>query len=152
VRAPVFTYRRGFRFDLEPHRLWERIQEFDQFEGWWPWLSDLRIEGNGLSRGTVLHGVVTPPLPYRMELRVELVDTEPARSIDAVISGDLVGQSQIRLSPEDGQTRAEVAWVVEMKQPVMRLADRFTHPLLQWGHDRVVETTVAGFRNKIEGS
>ncbi|MDA8354795.1 MAG: hypothetical protein M0Z95_00475 [Actinomycetota bacterium] len=150
MRAPVITYRRGFRFELEPHRLWERIQEFDQFEDWWPWLSDLRIEGTGLSKGTVLHGVVKPPLPYRMELRVEVIGTEPARSIDAEVSGDLVGGAQIRLRPEDGQTWAEVAWVVEMKQRVMRLADRLSHPLLQWGHDRVVEITVAGFRSRIE--
>lgn len=150
MRAPVITYRRGFRFDLEPHRLWERIQEFDQFEGWWPWLSDLRIEGTGLSRGTVLHGVVTPPLPYRMELRVEVIDTEPATSIDAVVGGDLVGEARIRMRPEGRQTWVEAAWVVEMKQPVMRLADRLTHPFLQWGHDCVVEITVAGFRGRLE--
>lgn len=150
MRAPVISYRHVYRFDLEPHRLWERIQEFDQFEHWWPWLSDLRVEGTGLARGTVLHGVVTPPLPYRMEIEVELIDTQPARSIDAVVGGDLVGEAQIRMRPEDGQTWAEVAWAVEMKQPVMRLADRLTHPLLQWGHDRVVEITVAGFASRIE--
>lgn len=150
MRAPVITYRRGFRFDLEAHRLWERIQEFDQFEKWWPWLSDLRIEGTGLSRGTVLHGVVTPPLPYRMELRVEVIDTEPATSIDAVVGGDLVGEARIRMRPEGRQTWVEAAWVVEMKQPVMRLADRLTHPFLQWGHDCVVEITVAGFRGRLE--
>jgi hypothetical protein len=33
----------------------------------------------------------------------------------------------------------------------MRLANRVAHPVLQWGHDRVVEITVAGFRRRIEG-
>ena len=150
MRPPVISYRHGFRFDLEPDHLWEWIGEFDQFEGWWPWLSDLRFEGSGLSKGTVLHGVVTPPLPYRMEIRVELLDADPPRSIDAVVSGDLVGEAQIRLRPDDGQTWAEVAWEVEMRQPVMRLADRLTHPVLQWAHDRVVEITVAGLRSRIE--
>jgi hypothetical protein len=32
----------------------------------------------------------------------------------------------------------------------MRLASRVGRPLLQWGHDRVVEMTVAGFRRRIE--
>ncbi len=150
MRAPVITYRRGFHFDLEPDRLWDRLQETDEYEHWWPWLSDLRIEGTGLARGTVLHGAVTPPLPYRMEIHVELVDAEPARAIDAVVSGDLVGKAQIRMRPEDGRTWVEVSWAVEMKQPIMRIADRLTHPLLQWGHDRVVEITVAGFRTRIE--
>jgi hypothetical protein len=46
----------------------------------------------------------------------------------------------------------EVAWAVEMMQTAMRLADRFTHPLLQWGHDRVVDLTVAGFRRRLASS
>lgn len=152
MRAPVISYRGAFQFDLEPDQLWERIEEFDQFEHWWPWLTDLEIEGTGLARGTVLHGVVTPPLPYRMEVAVEVTDAEPARMIDAVIGGDVDGEAQFRFRPDNGKTWAEVVWAVEMKQPVMRLADRLTHPLLQWGHDRVVEITVAGFRSKIESS
>jgi hypothetical protein len=28
----------------------------------------------------------------------------------------------------------------------MRVASRVAHPLLQWGHDRVVDVTVARFR------
>jgi hypothetical protein len=31
----------------------------------------------------------------------------------------------------------------------MRLASRFGLPLMQWGHDRVVEATVAGFRRRL---
>jgi hypothetical protein len=30
------------------------------------------------------------------------------------------------------------------------VASRFGHPLLQWGHDRVVEITVAGFRRRLK--
>ncbi len=44
----------------------------------------------------------------------------------------------------------EVAWTMEMRQPAMRLASRIGRPVLQWGHDRVVEMTVAGFRRRIE--
>jgi hypothetical protein len=34
----------------------------------------------------------------------------------------------------------------------MRLASRFGHPLLKWGHDRVVESTVAGFRRRLKAA
>ncbi|MGO9028235.1 MAG: SRPBCC family protein [Acidimicrobiales bacterium] len=148
--APVITYRRGFQFGLTPERLWDRIEEVDQFERWWPWLTECRIEGDGLSKGSVLHGVVTPPLPYRMRLRVELDRCEPPQAIDATVGGDLIGKAWLRLHPEAGGTWAEVAWSVEMRQPAMRLASRFGRPVLQWGHDRVVEVTVAGFRRRIE--
>ncbi len=152
VAAPVITYRRSYRFDLAPDRLWDRIEEFDQFEQWWPWLTGFRVEGGGLSAGSVLHGVVTPPLPYRMRLRVELVDCERPHAVDATISGDLIGNARLRLHPAGDGTLAEVAWTVEMLQPAMRFASRIGHPLLQWGHDRVVEMTVAGFRRRTERS
>ncbi|MHB1519158.1 MAG: SRPBCC family protein [Acidimicrobiales bacterium] len=148
--APVITYRHGYGFELAPERLWDRIEEMDQFERWWPWLSDFRIEGGDLSAGSVLHGVVTPPLPYRMRLRVELIDCDRPRAIDATIGGDLVGDAQLRLRPEGQGSWVEVSWTVEMRQPAMRIASRLGRPLLQWGHDRVVDMTVAGFRRRIE--
>ena len=152
VSLPVITYQHGFSFDLAPDRLWDRIEEFDQFETWWPWLTGFWIEGRGLSAGSILHGAVTPPLPYRMQLRVELVECDRPNAIKATISGDLIGDARLRLRPEVGGTRVEVAWTVEMRQPAMRLASRIGHPVLQWGHDRVVEMTVAGFRRRIQGS
>jgi hypothetical protein len=148
--APVIDYRGGFRFDLAPEELWSRLEEVDQFEGWWPWLTQFRLEGDGLTPGSVLSGVVTPPLPYRMRLRVELTRCERARAIDARVEGDLDGKACLRLRPDTGGTQADVGWTVEMQQPAMRLASRMARPLLQWGHDRVVEITVAGFRRRIE--
>jgi hypothetical protein len=54
------------------------------------------------------------------------------------------------MRPEHAGSRVEVAWTIEMRQPVMRLAFRLGRPLMQWGHDRVVEVTVAGFRRRIQ--
>jgi uncharacterized protein YndB with AHSA1/START domain len=152
VVPPVITYQRGYGFDLAPDRLWDQITEIDQFEQWWPWLTDLWIEGDGLSTGSVLHGVVTPPLPYRMRLAVELVECQRPNAINARISGDLLGDARLRLKPEGDGTWVEVAWTVEMRQPAMRLASRIGRPILQWGHDRVVETTVAGFRRRLNAA
>jgi len=149
VAAAVITYRREFHFDLAPELLWEHIQEFDQFESWWPWLTGLRVEGARLAPGTVLHGAVNPPLPYRMQIRIEIVEVDPSHSVSGVISGDLVGDARILFRPEDADTCVEVAWTIEMQQPAMRLAARVARPLLQWGHDRVVDVTVAGFRRRI---
>jgi hypothetical protein len=149
VAAPVLTYRNAFGFDLSPDRLWHQIEAFDRFEGWWPWLTDLTITGEGLSTGSILCGTVNPPLPYRMRLRVELVSCTPSQAIDASIDGDLTGHAHLRFHPDGKGTRIDASWTVEMQQPAMRLASRISRPLLQWGHDRVVEMTVAGFRRRI---
>jgi carbon monoxide dehydrogenase subunit G len=149
---PVFDYRREYEFALAPAAMWERMEHLDQFERWWPWLQEYRLEGGGLAPGSVLHGVVVPPLPYRMRIRVELTKCERPEVIDAIIGGDLEGEAHLRIRADGTRSRVEVAWTVEMMQRSMRLASRFGRPLLQWGHDRVVESTVAGFRRRLESA
>jgi hypothetical protein len=39
-----------------------------------------------------------------------------------------------------------------MMQTPMRITSRFAHPLLRWGHDRVVEITVRSFRRHLEST
>jgi uncharacterized protein YndB with AHSA1/START domain len=147
---PIIAFRREYEFGLAPPELWHRIEQVEQYERWWPWLEELRLEGDRLEAGAMLNGVVIPPLPYRMRIRVELTRCEPPEAIDATISGDLVGRATLRVRPGGSGSLVEVAWTVEMMQRPMRLASRFGQPLLQWGHDRVVESTVAGFRRRLE--
>ena len=149
--APVFNYDRAYHFDLAPEDLWDRLEQLDQFESWWPWLTGFRVDGNGLSTGSVLSGVVNPPVPYRMRLRIELIECSRPDAIDARVGGDLVGDAHLRFLTEGPGARVEATWTVELMQPTMRLASRIARPVLQWGHDRVVEMTVAGFRRRIEG-
>jgi hypothetical protein len=80
---------------------------------------------------------------------VVLVACDPPRSIDAVVEGDLVGQARLVLEPEGDGTRASVVWTIEMLQRPMRAAARVAHPVLRWGHDRVVDATVAEFRRQL---
>jgi uncharacterized protein YndB with AHSA1/START domain len=143
------TYRRDHEFPVSPPELWDVIGEVEQFEGWWPWLEEFRLEGGSLQEGAVLHGVIAPPLPYRMRVQIELTRCEPPRRIEARVHGDLEGEASLELRARGAGSSVEVAWTVEMMQRPMRLADRMAHPLLQWGHDRVVEITVAGFRRRL---
>ena len=144
------SYRHGFGFALSPERLWSELEAVDQFERWWTWLTDLTVDGPGLAEGSVLTGVVSPPLPYRMRVRIEVVECERLHLISAVIGGDLTGPSTLRFRPDGDGTWVDATWTLEMQQPAMRLASRIGRPLLQWGHDRVVDLTVAGFRRRIE--
>ena len=145
-------YAGRFTFPVAPLELWSAIERVDQFERWWSWLGDLQLDGGGLRPGAVLRGTVAPPVPYRMRVAVELGRCEPGELIDAAVSGDLAGDAMLRLEPHGpgGEgTVAQVAWSLEMKQLPMRVAARFAYPLLRWGHDRVVEATVAGFRRQL---
>jgi len=130
--------------------MWEALSEPRLFESWWGWLGELRVEGEGLVDGAVLSGTVSPPVPYRMRVVVRLEHCLPHRHIDATVHGDLRGEARLALTPDGSGTRAEVAWRIEMMQRSMRVAARVAAPLLRFGHDRVVDMTVLGFRRQLE--
>ena len=142
----IIEYEGAFYLDLPPEEVWAIISRTDRFEGWWGWLRELEVEGKALESGSVLRGVVVPPLPYRMRLEVVLVKSTRPHRIDAVISGDLRGDASLTFTPDGDGTQAIIGWDIEMMQKPMRLAARLAHPLLRWGHDLVVHATVEGFR------
>jgi carbon monoxide dehydrogenase subunit G len=152
VRAPLIDYRGTYRFTAPPEVVWETIERTGEFERWWGWLGDFRVEGPGLKAGSVLVGVVSPPLPYHMRIRVELERCVQPSLIDAAVHGDLEGRGRLELTRVGEDTVASVAWTIEMMQRPMRAAARFAYPLLRFGHDRVVDATVHGFRRQLAAS
>lgn len=147
--AYVIEYDATFAFPAPVSEVWAQILRFECFCSWWGWLREFSVDGDGLQRGTVLRGVVMPPLPYRMRLDVILGDCVPERSISAAVHGDLEGAAQLTFDGDEARTRAHASWRIEMMQRPMRVAARFAYPLLRWGHDRVVDATVDGFRRHL---
>ena len=145
----VIDYRGRFAFDVPPEAVWTSIEHCERFESWWAWLREFRLEGPGLVAGAVLHGVVSPPVPYIMRIDVALDHCARPARIDATVHGDLEGPACLVLEPAGAGTLVEVSWTVEMTQRAMRLAARVAHPLMRWGHDRVVEATVQGYRRHL---
>ena len=147
--AHVIEYDGTFTFPVPVAELWATMVRVDCFSSWWSWLHEFSVEGQGLEQGTVLHGVVAPPLPYRMRLDVVVEECVPERLVRALVHGDLEGAARLTFDGDDAETRAHATWTVEMMQRSMRLAATVAHPLLHWGHDRVVDATVDGFRRRL---
>lgn len=145
LHAPVIEYADSFCFPVEPAVLWRTIESFESFESWWGWLQDFEVDGHGLVAGTVLRGLVTPPIPYRLSVVVRFVHCEPPRHAEVEVSGDVHGAALLRLEATDGGTRVSVGWSLEMVREPLRTTSRVAYPLVRWGHDRVVDMAVAGF-------
>jgi hypothetical protein len=145
----VIAYQGSFDFPLSPDEMWEELEHVDRFDAFLLWLSEFRFEGDGLKAGSSLYGVISPPLPYRMRLRVDLDECQRPSSIKASVHGDLEGDASLLLAGTAKGTRITAAWTVEMMQRSMRAAARIAYPLLSWGHDRVVEATVGAFRRQL---
>jgi hypothetical protein len=147
--AYVIDYDGTFAFPVSVSKLWEAVARVDRFTSWWSWLHEFSVEGAGLKRGTVLHGIVAPPVPYRMQLDVVLDECVPERRMSAVVHGDLEGAARLVFDGDDVESRARATWTIQMMQRPMRLAARVAPHVLRWGHDRVVDATVEGFRRHL---
>ena len=145
----VVDYAATFTFAATPQQVWSVLERFESLAATWPWLRELHVDGSGLQNGTVIHGVVVPPLPYRMRLEVVLDECAPFERIDASVHGDLEGSAHIAFEGDSSETLARAQWTLEMMQPSMRLAARFAPRLLRLGHDRVVTATVNGLRRQL---
>jgi hypothetical protein len=141
-----FEYGGTFVFPVSPDEMWQTLERFDRFESWWTWLRHFDAEGAGLADGNVLHGVVVPPVPYRLRVDVRLTSCARPRLVEATVDGDLRGWARIRLSDAEEGARVTAVWSLEMGTAPLRVAAQVAYPLMRWGHDRVVDMAVAGFR------
>jgi uncharacterized protein YndB with AHSA1/START domain len=150
-RSPyVIDFHRTYRFPVPPAAVWSSIEDVEHYPAWWGgWLGHFRVSGDGLKAGSVLDGTVSPPLPYRMHVQVTLDQYRPPERIEATVGGDLTGDALLVVTRAGTGSAVEVAWTIEMRQRAMRAVARVAYPLLRWGHDRVVEATVAGFRQHL---
>jgi carbon monoxide dehydrogenase subunit G len=172
VTSPVIEYKGTHRFGIPPDELWAAIGRTDRFGSWWGWLEEFRVDagaasqadgaaspaddaaspadGGGLRAGTVLRGVVAPPVPYRMRVQVEILRVSPPVEVVAAVHGDLEGTARLSVHPAGTGSSVDISWKVEMMQRPMRIACRFGYPVIKWGHDRVLEMTVSSFRRHVE--
>lgn len=145
---PGMDFDGSFWFPVGPGQLWDTLAELDRFPDWWSWLRDFHPEGEGLTDGTVLRGTVVPPVPYRLRLDITLGRCERPRLLEAKVQGDLRGAARVALSPLREGTQVEVRWALDFASAPLRLASVVAYPVMRWGHDRVVDMAVSGFRHR----
>jgi uncharacterized protein YndB with AHSA1/START domain len=130
-------------------RVWAGIADPTRFTGWWAWLRELEVDGDGLVAGTVLRGRVVPPVPYPFHLDVHLERVEPGRHIAARLRRDLAGWAALWLVEVEGGCEVRVQWRLELRSPALRAGAWVARPLMVWGHDQVVASTVRRFRQVV---
>jgi carbon monoxide dehydrogenase subunit G len=148
----TMTHRATVAFPVGPDRVWADMEQVEHFGRWWGWLHEYEVEGDGLVAGTIMRGVIVPPVPYRMRVEVRLVEVESPTRVAAHVTGDLEGPASVVLEPSDAGCRATVAWHFEMRKLSMRAAATIAYPMLRWGHDRVVQAAVEAYRRRLTGS
>lgn len=145
-----FVFDRIWVFEATPADVWALLGSTDEYRRWWPWLASLDVDG--LREGAVARCVVRPPLPYRLRFDVRLDRVESGRLIEGTVTGDLRGPARLELSPAPRGCEARLGWRVEVASPFLARLARFGRPVMQWGHDLVVDMGVRQFRRRALGT
>lgn len=75
-----------------------------------------------------------------------VVDVVPESLVDVIVSGDLAGPARLEVEASPAGSTARLAWELDVRRPVLRLAAGVARPVLQWGHEWVVSNGVEQFR------
>ncbi len=143
------SYSGTHRFDGSPLSLWEELKRVDMFETWWPWMKGVHLEGQALAPGSVISFTVDPPVPYTMDISVEVTLSERGRRIEGVVAGDLSGSASLELESLRSAALVHVRWDVELANRRIRAGILIARPLLLWAQRWAVEIALQGFRSHL---
>jgi uncharacterized protein YndB with AHSA1/START domain len=135
-----------WHFDVAPDTVWAALSRTEDYRRWWPWLRE--FSGDGLVPGGRTTCAVRAPVPYTLRFTVTVTELVPGERVEAVVDGDLSGPARLEVAGfgarwRDSQVR--LVWEVELQRPVLRAAARFGRPVMDWGHDWVVNTGIEQF-------
>ena len=138
VPAP-FRSDRSWSFDTGRWELWEAIERTDRYPAWWSWLRSFEAP-DGFTAGTQWRCLVAPPLPYVLRFTIHLDEVLPGELVVAHVSGDIAGTARLELeerSPSDSVARLRSSLAPSNR--VLRSFGRVARPLVEWGHDWVLD-------------
>jgi uncharacterized protein YndB with AHSA1/START domain len=146
-----FCSDRAWSFDDGREVVWRAMARTDHFDRWWPWLRDFD-PGDGLHRGATWRCAVVPPLPYVVAFELHLHDVVDGHRVTAAVSGDVVGTATLVLaSIPGGGTSVRLSSELRPASTVLRSFGAVARPLVQWGHDWVLDQGVQQFARRALG-
>lgn len=134
----AFRSDRTWCFDEEPDELWAAIVRTDRYPVWWPWLRHFD-DGEGFLQGASWRCVVAPPLPYVVRFDVHLEQVEEGRAVTSRVSGDISGTAVLTIADGGGTTEARLVSSLRPANPVLQSFGLVARPLVEWGHDWVLD-------------
>jgi hypothetical protein len=135
-RVTPFHFDRTWHFDVPTDRLWGAVSDSSRFPEWFPWLDADHL--CPLTVGTVARFRIDPPLPYRLNLMVSVLDVVEGASVETDVSGDLAGPARLEVAPHGEGATARLVWSLVVQRPALSLLERVARPVMVWGHDAVV--------------
>jgi hypothetical protein len=94
---------------------------------------------------------VRPPLPYSLRFTLHLDDVVPPTLVTAHVTGDIAGHARIDLTDHDEGTQVRLTSVLAPSNPAFAVVAAVARPIVQRGHDWVLDTGARQFAARAVG-
>jgi hypothetical protein len=138
-----FRYDHQFEFAVSPDAFWATISRVDNFPEWWSWLRE--FDSEGLRDGAHTECVIQAPLPYALQVAIDVEHVVPNERIETRVTGDLEGPARLEIVPTAAGCAARLVWLLELRERRLRRFARVARPVLGWAHDRIISIGVRQF-------
>lgn len=138
-----FDSDRRYELPVSPTDLWSALERVDDYRSWWPWLR--RFDAGALEAGHTWLAHVQPPIPYWVRFAVRIDDADAPRSINATVSGDVVGEARLEISDHPAGCEARLVSSLAPGNGVLKVVARMASPVVRFGHDWVLDTGARQF-------
>jgi uncharacterized protein YndB with AHSA1/START domain len=123
---------RTLRVEAPPDAVWAALERLDAYQGWWPWLR--AFDADALAAGERWTCRIQPPLPWSLELAIELQTVVPLRRVEAEVHGDVAGTAALDIAPARGGAAITLTSDLLARRGLT--------------HDRVVDRAFEQFRDR----
>jgi uncharacterized protein YndB with AHSA1/START domain len=149
----VADYRFVTEWDIDAPiaRVWEQIEQPENWAGWWPGLEQVReIEpGDEVGAGALKELEFRSFLPYSLSFRGRMTDVVPPRLLRIEAAGELDGTGTYELSESGDGTSASFTWEVRTNKTWMNVLAPVAAPLFTWNHDRLMKAGGEGLGRRL---
>lgn len=145
-----FVFDRSWTFDVSVDELWVAISRTDSYPHWWDWLDE--FESRGLVEGSRTTCSVRSPLHFSLEFIIDIENVVPCELVSAQVTGDLIGPARLMLADHAQGSIARITWALDPARPLLKAGSLALKPLLEWGHNRIVDIGIEQFRHGALGA
>jgi carbon monoxide dehydrogenase subunit G len=120
--------------------VWQALSAPEDWPSWWPAVKKVEriADGDENGVGTVRRMSWRTALPYTLTFDMRTTKIETLSRIEGEAEGELSGTGRWSIWPDGRRTRARYEWIVEVKEPRLRLFAPLLRPLFVWNHNTVM--------------
>jgi hypothetical protein len=131
--------------DVGADELWAALGRVDEYPTWWPWLR--RFDGRALAAGERWRCRIKPPLPWSLDLTVE-IDHVGDRDVRATVHGDVAGTAAVAVRAARAGAEITLDSSLRACGGATEALQRLLPDVSRMAHDRVVDRALAQFSRR----